>query len=69
MKEEEEEEVQRHEDAEDADDEEYHEGEIFFDAVFEVPHGEHPGEIDDGVEHDEDDAKCVNAEVIGDANG
>ncbi len=69
VKEEEEEEIQRHEDAEDADDEEYHKGEIFFDAFVEVPHGEHPGEIDDGIEHYEDDPKSVNAEVIGNANG
>ena len=69
VKEEKEEEVQRHEDAKDADDEEYHKGEIFFDALFEVPHGEYPGEIDDGIEHDEDNAKSVNAEVIGNANG
>ena len=68
VKEEEEEQVQRQEDPVDADDEQEHEGEEPLHALLEVPHRQHAGEKDDGVQHDENGAEAIHPQVIGDAD-
>ena len=68
VEEEEQEQIERHEDAVHADDQHQHEGEEFLHPLPEIPHRQHAGEKDDGVQHDENGAEAIHPQVIGDAD-